>query len=258
TRALRPRVCVGGRVRIAVVHDLQSARARRYLLGEASEEERSAIEREYFEDRERLDAIAAIEDDLIEDYLEGQLPSDERRHFERVYLAAPHHRQRVETIRRVMAASSSGLRSTNTQSSTWPTGPSSGRFRRQRRWYIPAAAAAIVVLAVGAIWMRGAFLHRAETAVGSTSSTAGTPTPGPSAERPPDQSPAAIPPPAHIVALSLSPATVRSATDSPVLVIPAGTDMVALQLEGDLNIRPFPAARVVIRTVAGASIWEGA
>ena len=86
--------------------DSRATRARRYLLGQATEEERSAIEREYFADAAALDAIGAAEDDLIEDYLASRLERDERDHFEREYLATPNHRRRVETVRLLIAASS--------------------------------------------------------------------------------------------------------------------------------------------------------
>ena len=59
----------------------EAARARRYLLRDASEEESLAIEREYFEDERGQEAIAAAEDDLIEDYLDDALAADERARF---------------------------------------------------------------------------------------------------------------------------------------------------------------------------------
>ena len=70
----------------------ETARARRYLLGEASEEECASLEQEYFERQEALERIEAAEDDLIEDYLAGQLTAADRDRFERGYLSSPQHR----------------------------------------------------------------------------------------------------------------------------------------------------------------------
>ena len=67
---------------------LDAAQARRYLLGQATEAERSALELEYFHSDEAVDRMAAAEDDLIEDYLSDRLDPVERGLFERDYLAA--------------------------------------------------------------------------------------------------------------------------------------------------------------------------
>ena len=56
-----------------MIADIESVRARRYLLGDTNDEETAVIEQKYFEDDEAVDRIAAAEDDLIEDYLAGQL-----------------------------------------------------------------------------------------------------------------------------------------------------------------------------------------
>ena len=63
----------------------ESQDARRYLLGQSSEEESAALELDYFDNEDVVDRIAAVEDDLIEDYLSDGLNSADREHFERVY-----------------------------------------------------------------------------------------------------------------------------------------------------------------------------
>src|SRR5262249_27652267 len=67
---------------------------RQYLLGELSEPEQAAIESEYFANSERFEDISALENDLIDDYVRGNLAAVEREHFERRYLSSPERRRR--------------------------------------------------------------------------------------------------------------------------------------------------------------------
>ena len=68
---------------------------RRYLLGELAEAERAAFEARYFDDRRVFADAAAVENDLIDDYVRGRLADADRRRFEAVYLADPRRRERV-------------------------------------------------------------------------------------------------------------------------------------------------------------------
>jgi hypothetical protein len=59
--------------------------------------------------------------------------------------------------------------------------------------------------------------------------------------------------------MSNSPVADRgAATESPVLVIPAGVDIVDLQMEGAPGDQVLARARVAIRTVNGDEVWAGA
>jgi hypothetical protein len=214
--------------------DRGSAAARRYLLGSAGDEECASLELEYFGNEAAVDQIAAVEEDLVEEYLADHLTADERRQFEQHYLASPDHRARVDTIRRLSAMAGGGQRrprhapaGLGVSSSTW-----------SYRWL---AIAAVLAMAVGILWV--AIPRRAQAPTVS--------------ENRPTPPPRAVAPASRVFALSLSPVSVRSATDSPSLVIPPGTDVVALQLESDPNGPKIADARAVIRTVAGAEVWRG-
>jgi hypothetical protein len=214
---------------------LEAARARRYLLGQATEEERSALELEYFHSDEAVDRIAAAEDDLIEDYLSDRLDPVERGSFERDYLAARNHRRRVETIRQLLASTSR----------TEP-GPTMD-WSRQRL----ALAAALVLFAAGSLWVFTS--SRGERGVGVEKSSPTVSTPPPSPGQPPTTAPAAP----RVFAVSISPVTVRSAAGAPAVIVPAGTDIVALSLEGEPDGRTGAGGRGSIRTVSGDEIWQG-
>jgi anti-sigma factor RsiW len=200
--------------------------ARRYLLGELSEDERVAIERAYFADQRAGDAIAAEEDALIDDYVSGRLSARDRERFEGHYLASPVHRQRVATIRRLSEIADSEQRT-----------------ERSRRSRVLASLAAAAVLLLAA----------------SLTTTPAASTPPAVAAAPPaavGTAPTrAIPP--RVFAFSLASGNVRGADDQPPLVIPPNADVVALRLEPTANRAATSSARAVVATLGGESKWEG-
>jgi hypothetical protein len=71
----------------------------RYLLGELTEEQQVEIEDRAFSDQEYLASITAVENDLIDEYVRGELSPAERQRFERRFLASAERRKRVEFAR---------------------------------------------------------------------------------------------------------------------------------------------------------------
>lgn len=217
------------------------ARARRYLLGEADDQASAALEEGLFHDEGAIEHMEAAEEALIEDYVCGRLSADERARFEQHYLAAPHHRVRVDTVRRLMAAASNEHVHAD---------------RRVRagagwmRWYgAGLAAAASLILIVGTLWFYFArAAHNPPPA--DRSAQAGV--------HPRDRNLPAPAPAPRIFATSLSPIALRSVDAGPALVIPAGTDVVSLWLNGEGELPQAGAARAIVRTVAGDTIWQGA
>lgn len=67
----------------------------RYLLGELSDEEMSALEARYFAEPEAFDEITAAESDLIDAYSRDRLPFELRERLEKFYMADPTRRERV-------------------------------------------------------------------------------------------------------------------------------------------------------------------
>jgi hypothetical protein len=229
----------------SVKSDLESMRARRYLLGEASEDECVAIEQEYFGGTDALDRMAASEDDLIEDYLRGQLSSHERRQFERVYLAAPHHRNRVETIRRLMAvASAPAQRTAQGREATW------AGLLQTWRWQFALAA---VVLVAAVVWVLMASSRQRPTLRPVPPRPASETTAASAPNHPEPGLPAAP----RVLAVSIPPVNTRSTQETRPIVIPVATDFVAAQLEGEADRKLRSPARASVRTVAGDEIWQG-
>ena len=69
---------------------------RRYLLGELSESEQSALEEKYFTDPQIFNEILEIESELVDGYVRGQLANDVRERFEQSYMANPARSERVK------------------------------------------------------------------------------------------------------------------------------------------------------------------
>jgi hypothetical protein len=75
--------------------DSQEDLIERYLLGELSAAEQTALEDEYFGDEFKYDRLCKAEDDLLDRYARGSLPEADRERFERGYLTNPRRRRHV-------------------------------------------------------------------------------------------------------------------------------------------------------------------
>jgi len=209
--------------------------ARRYLLGRLSDDEGTAIERAYFADPERADAIAAAESDLVDAYVAGVLPPADRAAFEAHYLASPLHRDRVETARLLR------------------------REGVERRPAPRRAAAAVWIglltaagLAAVALWWTRAPIRPEATIAQAPPSTRAAET---AAAKAPAEAPV---PPKRIVTLRLALAAirVRGAEATPELRVPPHTDEVALELAAFGEV-PAGALSFTVRTVEGTPVASG-
>jgi len=71
----------------------------RYLLGELPDEDRDRLEDEYFEDDAVHERLLALECELVDAYVRGELSPGERRHFEDRFVATPEGREKVARAR---------------------------------------------------------------------------------------------------------------------------------------------------------------
>lgn len=132
-------------------------REMRYLLGEISDEERTALEEEYFSQDESFQRLKEAEDDLVDAYARGTLSPERRTRFEERYLTTSAGRERLEfaqALGSVLARDRPGQASLPPRPARatprWPT------------WAAGLATAAAVVLAFQVVGLRTA-LRRAET-----------------------------------------------------------------------------------------------
>jgi hypothetical protein len=74
---------------------------RRYLLGRLDEARREQFEERFVKDAEFREAALIVEEELIDDYLAGLLPTDEQTHFDAHYLSGPRQQQEVTLARAI-------------------------------------------------------------------------------------------------------------------------------------------------------------
>jgi hypothetical protein len=74
----------------------------KYLLNELSEDDQSRFEEAYFSDGSLFEQVRALEEELIDDYVKGDLSGRDRRGFERHYLASAERRAKIETARQLI------------------------------------------------------------------------------------------------------------------------------------------------------------
>jgi hypothetical protein len=74
----------------------------KYLLNELSADDQARFEEAYFSDGSLYEQVRALEEELIEDYVKGDLPRHEHRLFERHYLASDERRARIEAARELV------------------------------------------------------------------------------------------------------------------------------------------------------------
>jgi hypothetical protein len=224
------------------------AELRRYLLGQLTDEECAALEQDYFTREDALERMSAAESDLIDEYVSNALAAQERTRFESHYLIPPAHRARVDMARQLRAAAGSR----HPAAGIVPAGPSWRRARESMTvlpimWKV-AAAASVLLVAAAAVWIAISRLQpqRSVTSGGQTERRG----PDRTQERERD-APANSP---GVVAISLSPATVRGASESLPLTIPPGAERIRIVLEGADAGGTVTSA--LIRKVAGDQVWR--
>jgi anti-sigma factor RsiW len=68
----------------------------RYLLGELSPEEMLQVETEYFRDEDFFESIQALEDQLVRDFVRGEMAPDLYRRFQARYRSSPELAKKIE------------------------------------------------------------------------------------------------------------------------------------------------------------------
>ncbi|MBV9211645.1 MAG: hypothetical protein JOZ52_13485, partial [Acidobacteria bacterium] len=66
---------------------------RKYLLEELSPEEQSEVEERLFLNAESFQQLEMVEDELIDDYVYGELSPRERERFDNIFLTTPERRE---------------------------------------------------------------------------------------------------------------------------------------------------------------------
>jgi hypothetical protein len=104
----------------------QDRHARRFLLGQLEEHERQQFEQRLMANVEYQERMLLAEETLIEDYLAGTLPAEQRKQFESKFLVSNPQRRRVRVVRLL---ANYGTHKVSTLDQPQPVAPS-----KPRRW----------------------------------------------------------------------------------------------------------------------------
>src|SRR5256714_14085358 len=136
---------------------------REYLLGGLSQEVLRRVEERLMTEDGFFEELLLVEEELMDEYVGGQLSSDERRRFERHFLSTPERHGQLRFAQALSRYVSNASAKSETESAraqrlaptpepTWAE-----RFRAfwgSRTWALRTAAAlAVVVVVAGALWL---------------------------------------------------------------------------------------------------------
>ena len=116
---------------------LDDVEARRFLLGQLPPEEQGRIEELAFEDPDTFTFLETVEDDLIDEFIQGELSAVEVQQFNDHFLSLPDRRNNLRVSRLLRQHFDKAARV-----------PAVGWFRRPRTWITALAALALLIFAV--------------------------------------------------------------------------------------------------------------
>ena len=206
---------------------------RQFLLGQLREDQRLKLEAELFRDTEKFELMEAMEDELMQDFVAGDLPADERRFLEKRWAARP-AKQADLVFARELRARAKGAPVETARSGWLAWMPRSGR------WLVPALAC-LVALAVyvGVRWVPGS--------------------PGSNRQAPGNESRNNVPrvaDSAAVFSIVLTPPLTRGAGGGSTYVVPDGAKQIRLVAEFSPK-EQFSRYSGELKTPEGATIWKG-
>src|SRR6185503_10245043 len=135
---------------------ITDASLREFLLGKLADEELERIENLYLTDSQTRDKVLALEQDLIDDYLENGLSEEDKQRFLARYAQTDEQRRRLRIIKSikdwaVTGPPASQAAAAATTSSIW------SRFRRRLRrrpmMFVPIAVAIALGVLLAIVWL---------------------------------------------------------------------------------------------------------
>ena len=128
---------------------LDDVLARRFLLGQLSPEEQGRIEELAFEDRDTFMFLESVENDLIDEFIQGDLSTDEEEHFKSHFLSLPGRRNNLEISEVMQQHFDKVADAPGEKGFSFP-----GWFKPQSAWLqISLTAAAALILIIFAVWI---------------------------------------------------------------------------------------------------------
>ncbi|HSB29829.1 MAG TPA: hypothetical protein VLE19_18315 [Pyrinomonadaceae bacterium] len=244
---------------------------KRYLLGELSEQEQSALEENYFRDQDVFNQVLRVESELIDAYARGELSTEIREQFERSYLKHPSRRNRVEFARalttRIDEREKSLARAEQSPSPiSWKQKFLFAVVGPRPAWRFAMALAILLVALAGVWWWRQRQREAAQIEAQRQEQQTPSQQPGetPKQEERVAQNPPESPQPSpnsktksssSVVSLALTVGGVRSADggSTKTLVIPPDTTQAQILL--NLKDDSYPRYRVSLNKIGGSEIF---
>ncbi|HSE16263.1 MAG TPA: hypothetical protein VLB46_04375 [Pyrinomonadaceae bacterium] len=122
--------------------------ARRFLLGQLPPEEQGRIEELAFEDPDTFTFLESVENDLIDEFIHGDLSVDEEQQFKSHFLSLPGRLNNLKVSRLLQRHFNKAAAVSPKVRFSFP-----GWFKQQSAWSQIAIAAAVVGLIVFAVWI---------------------------------------------------------------------------------------------------------
>lgn len=198
---------------------VNDALLRQFLLGRVDDKTRQQIESRYLTDQLFREKVLAVEDDLVEDYIEEGLTAGERERFVSQYADTAAQRRQLRIVKSIKRYAVANAAENLSGASTSPT-PNVGvlPLRAKSIFLIPIAAILIIGVLVTAIWLNKR-LERNKHHLAVEQQLARLNTPSGVGEGPP-----------HTLLFVLPPVSVRSAGPQTELTLRTDTQIVELRL----------------------------
>jgi anti-sigma factor RsiW len=231
-----------------------------YLLGRLDADAREDVEVRYLRDEAFHDELQAVELDLIDRYVQGELAGEEAHAFERAYLHSPASRRKVEFARQLMRSlAADGNAASQVDAPAPPAMPTAVTRRTPPRWWWGLAMTTAALLLV--TWLGSRLGDERPDTVSdvpqqATSARPQPAEPGPGVEpTPPSAPPSAAPPAGKVVTLVLLPTLTRAAGTPPTLVIDDDTVETELQLVLE-SAGDYQTYQVTVRAAGAGEVWR--
>ena len=215
---------------------ITDALLREFLLGKLDEAERERIESLFLTDTQAKERMLAAEQDLIEDYLEGNLTKEDKERF------VSHYAQTDEQLRKLRITKSiKDWAVTEAKAPPVIAAPVSmwARLLQRPAFVLPVAAAIVLVVVLGLIWVNMRTEQQDHLALERQLAQLNSPA---SLRETPQQ----------MMSLDLSPVTVRSVEAQTGIKRSADLQLVELRLPWILRER-YPAYRAELQRPYGAT-----
>lgn len=249
---------------------------RDYLLGGLTEEAMEQLERQLMTADEDFQELLIAEDELVDDFVRGEISEEDRARFESHFLCTPERRRKLRfaaTLREYLQVHWISVPNRRIPS------PKRGTLRSFLDWLLKlmphptpawgAATAALLLAVATGVWSTAGYL-RVQDELDQVSAERGALL----EERENLQEQVAIersraeeaeargraealpPRPADAIAFTLTPGLLRGAGELARIRIPSGSSLVALQL--DIGLDEYSRYRAVLHEAEGDEVWAQA